>query len=110
MISIENANTAGLEIADEIAKLFEQASEKRVVVKLDSIAEAEKLRFKLHHVRKQMRRHTHPLLEKAERVNFRVKDNVLTAQPSNDAKFKSAISAALNPDDGKEKESARKRR
>lgn len=91
-----NSNTAGLQISDEMAHVFEAASERRLTLTCDTHDEAEAFRFKLHHVRKQMRRLGHPLLAKAERVVFKVEDNQLVASPSRDAKFRDVISQALN--------------
>ena len=89
------SNTASLEVSDEVAQVFETASERRLVIPCTTRGFAEALRFKLHHVRKQMRRFNHPLLVKAERVTFKVEENCLIASPSTDAKFRDVISQAL---------------
>jgi len=89
------SGNVGLEIADEYLNLFRTASNERLIINLKTIAEAETLRFKLHHIRKQMRRHAHPLLAIAERVTFKVQGSTLLAQPSTDAKYRDVLGKAL---------------
>lgn len=86
----------GISIAEEMLETFRLASAERMVITLQSPADAEALRFKLHHVRKQMRRYSHPLLSLAERVTFKVQGSQLIAQPSTDAKFRDVLGQALH--------------
>ena len=85
----------GISIAEEMLETFRLASAERMVINTQSSAEAEALRFKLHHVRKQMRRYSHPLLSLAERVTFKVQGSQLIAQPSMDAKYRDVLGQAL---------------
>lgn len=97
MTSLETTpgGNIGISIAEEMLETFRMASSMRMVITLQSSAEAEALRFKLHHVRKQMRRYSHPMTSIAERVTFKVQGSQLIAQPSSDAKFRDVLGRAL---------------
>lgn len=86
----------GILVPDEMLQTFRAGSTTRLVVKLDSPQEAEALRFKLHHVRKQMRRYNHPDLAAAERCTFQVQQNDLIVRPSTDSKYRDALAQAVS--------------
>lgn len=83
-------------IPDELLDTFRIASERVVEIKLPDAKAASTLRFRFHHARKKMRIDEHPLLEKAERVVFQIKENVLIAAPYT-AKYGTALEDALAP-------------
>lgn len=83
-------------IPEELLDTFRIASEQEVRITLPDGKAANTLRFRFHNARKRMRLDNHPLLEKAERVVFQLKDNVLTAGPYTQ-KFGTALEDALKP-------------
>lgn len=83
-------------IPDELLDTFRIASERVVEIKLPDAKAASTLRFRFHHARKKMRIDEHPLLEKAERVVFQIKENILIAAPYT-AKYGTALEDALAP-------------
>ncbi len=52
--------------APELLELFRIASQQEVIIPLDSEAKARRLRFRMHNLRKEMRKEQHPLLPLAE--------------------------------------------
>ena len=75
--------------AAELLELFCLAAQKRVVLKLPDEKAAQTLRFRLHNLRKEMRKEKHELANIANGVIFRVRSGddgvgLLIAAPADD--------------------------
>ena len=79
--------------APELLQLLIHAAEAPVRIPLASKAQATSLRFRLHNLRKEMRKENHPNLRIVEGVQISLEEAVLIARPS-DETFLEAIRAA----------------
>ena len=64
-----------------LLELFRRAAAEPLRIELASSRAAHRLRFRLHALRKAMRREQHPMLALAEAVTIRLDEQVLTAGP-----------------------------
>lgn len=79
--------------APELLQLFQRAAQEPVSVTLTSTNAAFSLRFRLHRLRKEMRREHHPLTTLANGIQISIYGNVLTAKPA-DQSYLTALHAA----------------
>lgn len=75
--------------APELLELFRLAAQKRIVLKLPDEKTAFALRFRIHNLRKEMRKERHELMNLANGVIFRVREaedgaGLLIASPADD--------------------------
>lgn len=79
--------------APEFLAFMLRGAKNPVSITLGTENEAVRLRFRLHNMRRSMRKQQHPQSEEIENVSLHVKENVLTAQPK-DQRFIEALVAA----------------
>ena len=82
--------------APELLELFKQAAERKTIIRFNDKKKAHRLRFRLHYLRRELRKHNHELASIANSTTFAITANGdLVCAPADDQFLKSLRDAGI---------------